>query len=277
MRPERYSYRYAANASRPVRARLLFAALMLVGLVFLIMARQQSPRLSEWRAAANDWVAPVLESVQRPFRGAHDWLTDKRDLLNAHEENAKLRNENEALRQWQSVAQTLKAENDQLRKLAGYAPVEAVRYVTAEVIAQSPDAYRGSLIINAGSAQGIASLQPVIDSYGLIGRTIEVGDTSARVLLLSDATSRVPVVTATSRVRAILAGTGDEMLRMTFIVGDAKSVTLGEDVMTTAEGGLIPETVMIGSIFRREANGDLLVKPVRPLAEAEFVRVMGKP
>jgi hypothetical protein len=70
-----------------------------------------------------------------------------------------------------------------------------------------------------------------------------------------------------------LAGTGDELLRMTFVGGDSQTIALGEPVMTTSEGGLIPDSVMVGTVFRRTNNG-LLVKPNRPLASAEYVRVM---
>ncbi len=275
MRPERYSYSYnsGAGGGRSLRARAAIGVLVLVALVLLLMARSGNPRLVAMRADLGDFLSPVMETVTIPVRGFRNLIANKKALFNAFEENKQLLEENEKLRQWQSVAQALKAENEALRKLAGYAPVTEVEYVTAQVIAQSPDAYTGTLMINAGSAQGLKSLQPVVDSYGLVGRVVEAGDRTARVLLLSDSSSRVPVVTVNSRARAILAGTGDELLRMTFIVGDEKQIALGESVMTTAEGGLIPESVIIGTVFRRDANG-VLVKPVRPLARSEYVRVM---
>ena len=275
MRPERYSYSYnsGAGGGRSLRARAAIGVLVLVALVLLLMARSGNPRLVAMRADLGDFLSPVMETVTIPVRGFRNLIANKKALFNAFEENKQLQDENEKLRQWQSVAQALKAENEALRKLAGYAPVTEVEYVTAQVIAQSPDAYTGTLMINAGSAQGLKSLQPVVDSYGLVGRVVEAGNRTARVLLLSDSSSRVPVVTVNSRARAILAGTGDELLRMTFIVGDEKQIALGESVMTTAEGGLIPESVIIGTVFRRDANG-VLVKPVRPLARSEYVRVM---
>jgi rod shape-determining protein MreC len=247
--------------------------LVLVALALLLMARSGNPRLIAMRADLGDFLSPAMETATIPVRGFRNLIANKKALFAAFEENKQLQLENEKLRQWQSVAQALKAENEALRKLAGYAPVTEVEYVTAQVIAQSPDAYTGSLMINAGSAQGLKSLQPVVDSYGLVGRVVEVGERTARVLLLSDSSSHVPVVTVNSRARAILAGTGDELLRMTFIVGDEKQIALGENVMTTAEGGLIPESVVIGNVFRRDTSG-VLVKPVRPLARSEYVRVM---
>lgn len=273
MRHERYSYSYGNSGSKSLRARTIIAVLIIFAVVLLAMTRGHRPFIGKFRSAVDSVTAPLLEAVSTPVRGLHNLMENKTQLFTAYEENKKLREENDTLRRWQAVAQSLKAENESLRALTGYKPVENVEYVTAHVIAQSPDAYSGTLLIDAGKAQGLVALQPVIDAYGLVGRIVEVGEHTARVQLLSDGTSRVPVISGNSRQHAILAGTGDELLRMTFVGGDPAQIQLGEAVMTTSEGGLIPDSVMVGTIFRRDTNG-LLVKPLRPLGASEYVRIM---
>lgn len=275
MRPERYSYNYPhrSGSSRTLRARLFLAALALLAIVALVLAARGHPFAAHMRTRANDMVQPFMQAISIPAQRLREFMANKDAFFTTYAENKQLREENERLRHWQAIAQALKAENDNLRALAAYKPMEQADYITAQVIAQSPSAYSGSLLINAGSAQGLQSLQPVIDSYGLIGRLIEVGERSSRVLLLSDSSSRVPVISSKSRQHAILTGTGEELLRMNFIDGDAAKIELGETVMTTSEGGLIPDSVMIGTVFKRDSSG-LLVKPLRSLGRAEYVRVM---
>jgi len=274
MRPERYSYSYGSNGGgTSLKSRLVVGVLVLVAVGLLLMSRLHSPLIGNLRTSAADFFQPVMEAVTIPVRGISSLVRNKTALLNAHAENIALKSENETLRHWQAVAQALTAENETLRRLAAYRPTETVEYITAKVIAQSPSAYSGTMMMNAGAEQGIISLQPVIDAYGLVGRAVEVGDRTARVLLLSDNASRVPVITGDSRQQAILTGTGDELMRLTFVVGEPQNIKLGETVMTTSEGGLIPDSVMVGTIFRRDASG-LLVKPLRPLARSEYVRVM---
>jgi rod shape-determining protein MreC len=274
MRPDRYAYRYASGGgNRSLKSRAVVAVLLTLAVALLVLARAKSPVVDRLRTGLDGVVAPTLKVVNAPVRGAEKIVEDKTSLLTAYRDNQRLREENETLRHWQAVARALKAENDNLRKLADYRPSENVTYVTAQVIAQSPEAYSGTLMLNAGLAQGLASLAPVIDSDGLIGRLVDVGENTSRVLLLTDSRSRIPVITANTRQHAILAGTGDELMRMTFVGGDSSRIELGEPIMTTSEGGLIPESVMVGTVFRRDASG-LLVKPIRPLARAEYVRIM---
>jgi len=279
MRPERYTYQYdrPQQGKAALRRRLFILVLVVVATLLLILNRAHNARLTEIRAELGDFIAPIMQVVTVPVRGFHNWVADKNALMQAHEENQRLREENDTLRQWESVSKALKAENENLRKLADYRPVDNIKYVAAQVIGQSPDAYTGKLLINVGSGSAIPSLAPVIDAEGLIGRTMVVGDHGGRVLFLPDPPSRIPVITADTRHRAILTGTGDELLHMTFVSGDADEIKLGETVMTTAQGGLMPESVMVGTVFRRDADGDLLVKLPRPLAQAEYVRVMVAP
>ncbi len=274
MRPDRYTYSYGSGGSaRSLRARLVMALLVVAAVALLVMARFGHPSIVQIRAQVDDWLRPIMQTFTIPTTGIRNLMENKDALFRAYEENKQLREENDTLRHWQAVAETLKAENESLRALAAYRPVENVSYVAAQVIAQSPDAYAGNLMIDAGSEQGLKSLQPVIDAFGLVGRLVDVGERTARVLLLSDTSSHVPVISGDSRQHAILVGTGDELLRMTFIGGDPEQIQLGESVMTTSEGGLIPDSVMVGTVFRRDGN-ELLVKPLRPLARSEYVRVM---
>ncbi len=165
MRHERYAYSYAASGSnRSLKGRLILVALVLLALVLLVMTRVHSSAITSIRTTLDGLVAPLMRVVNTPVRGAEALVANKKSLFNAYEENKQLKEENDTLRHWQAVAEALKVENDALRKLADYKPSGDVTYVTAQVIAQSPDAYAGTLMIDAGAAEGLKSLQPVIDA-----------------------------------------------------------------------------------------------------------------
>lgn len=271
MSRERYAYSSAHAQAKTPTQRVVVAVLLVTGVTLLVLAKAQHPTLLAARGKMLDMTRPVLSALSQPVSASKELASDTRAIFTAAEDNKRLSAENDTLRHWQSVAMSLKAENESLRGLMGYQPVERVSYTTAKIIGSGAQAFGSTLIINAGAEDGIAALQPVIDAYGLVGRVVEVAKHTSRVMLLSDVGSRVPVITGTSRQRAILAGTGSDMLRLSF--AEAESFTLGEPVTTTEEAGLIPGGIAVGSIFKRDAQG-YLVKPQRSLTSAEYVRVI---
>lgn len=272
---ERYSYAAASSraAPRPLIQRGLIVVLLVTGVTLLALAKSHHPAATRMRASFLSLLEPVVSTVSQPVSATRNFFTSVSEHRRTVDDNRKLRNENDRLRHWQSVAMALKAENAALRKLMGYKPADNVTYATARVVGQSPGAYSNSLMINVGEEQGLKPLQPVVDSFGLIGRVVDPASQTSRVLLLSDIGSRVPVITGTTRQHAILAGTGGDLLRLSFLTVEQNNIKLGEQIVTTEEGGLIPGGIIIGSIFRKDKSG-YMVKPVRPLTQSEYVRVM---
>ncbi len=270
---DRYAYAVSSASPRPLVQRGLIVLLLMTGFALLALAKAQHPSVVGMRAQFLDWLNPVLSVISQPVGATRSFFHSMSDYHQTVEENRLLRAENERLRHWQAAAMAFEAENKALRELTGYRPVEKVSYVTARVVGTSPGSYSQSLLINAGKEQGLALYQPVIDHYGLVGRVVDVSATTSRVLLLSDISSRVPVITGSSRQHAILAGTGGDLLRMGFLTVEQDDIQLGEPVVTTEEGGLIPGGIVIGQVFRKDKGG-YMVKPVRPLKQAEYLRVI---
>ena len=265
-------YVSARAASRPRKERLVVALLVATAVGLLALSHVNHGVIQTIRAQLLSAAAPLVSAVLEPVSSLRGMASDTRAFFHTIDENRKLKAENERLRHWQSVAIELKAENDSLRTLANYQPVADVSYVTARVLSTSLGDFNQTILLNAGARQGVENLQPVVDNDGLIGRVIEVGPNSARVLLVSDVASRVPVVSVKGRQRALLTGTGNDMLRLNFLTSDIP-IKLGEQIVTTEESGLIPGGIPVGTVFRHDESG-YLIKPLRPLTRAEYVRVV---
>ena len=63
--------------------------------------------------------------------------------------------------------------------------------------------------ISAGRADGVRPGMPVTSPTGLVGRVLEAGSHSSRVLLLTDSESMVPVRRATDNTVALAEGRSD--------------------------------------------------------------------
>ena len=134
----------------------------------------------------------AVERVARPFRDAYAWT---KGLFEARSENEKLRAENEQLRQQVIQNESALQENVHLRALLEYrsSPAFPVDYegVAAEVIAQPSGSFDQTIVVSAGSADGVAPDAPVVTADGLVGTVTSVTDDAARVRLLTDESSAV--------------------------------------------------------------------------------------
>ena len=93
---------------------------------------------------------------------------------------------------------------------------------------------------------------------GLVGRVAELGDHAARILLLTDLNSRVPVVIEETRERAILSGDNTERPALAYLPPDAR-VSSGQRVVTSGSGGVLPAGLPIGTVtVGRDGVPDML-------------------
>ena len=179
--------------------RFLFVALVALSLSLMVLDRYNARPIEQARGAVMDGVTPFLDLMSRPIDTIAKWMEAADELFFLRSEHARLKLENERLAMWQQAARRLEAENAALRELLRLTPQPADDYVTARAVGGSGGAYVRSLLINAGSNQGIGEGQAAVDGNGLAGRVLHVGRRSARVLLITDINSRIPVVVGSGR------------------------------------------------------------------------------
>ncbi len=232
---------------RSLAQRFTFLFLLLSAVAILLFGKADPTVFERTRVMVIDATAPVLDALSRPVATVAAIVDEVQQLAILRSENASLRQENVRLQAWQGMAQKFEAENTRLRDLLRYVPEPPARYVAARVVADSGGAFVRSLLVNAGSRDGIAKGQAAFVGAGLIGRVAEVGQTSARILLISDLNSRIPVLVASSRSRAVLAGDNSPHQRLLYLSANAQ-VKPGDNIVTSGHGGVFPAGLRIGTV-----------------------------
>lgn len=257
---------------RAALQRVGFPILVLLSLTAILLGKADQVMFESLRISAADAVAPVLDGLSRPLAATAGLADRVRDTFAVYQENARLRDENEKLLRWQQTAQQLASENGELRDLLKLAPEPPSTYVTARVIANSGGAYVRSVLVNAGGADGVARGQAAVTGEGLVGRVAEVGSRAARILLVTDLNSRVPVIVEGPRERAVLAG--DNSARPALRYLEAKSaVQIGDRVVTSGEGGVFPPGLPVGLVAAIE-QGVPRVEPFVGMSDIIYLRIV---
>ena len=238
----------------------------------MLVGKMEPAAFERARAQVTDAIAPILDAVSRPLDYIHDVVGEGKSLLALREENARLRIAQDHLLQWQAIARKLETENRALRDLLNFVPAVGTETVSGRVIGDSGGAFARTMILSAGSREGIRKGQAVITGAGLIGRVQEVGLRSSRLLLLADLNSRVPVVIESSRVRGVVAGTNGETLRLVYLPPDVV-VAPGDRIVTSGHGGALPPGIPVG-IVAAVGEAGIEVEPFVDPARLEFVQVL---
>jgi rod shape-determining protein MreC len=252
--------------------RFAYVFLLAAALGILLLGKADPLVFQRARTAVTDMTAPVLDALSRPAVTVSHIIEEARELARLRDENIILRAENERLLKWQNAARTLLAENKQLQELLGFSPPEDATSVTARVIGDSGGAFVRSILVNSGRREGVKKGNSALSGKGLLGRVAEVGDRSARVLLINDLNSRIPVVIERSREQAILAGDNSVTPRLLYLP-ITTTVQVGDRIVTSGHGGAFPVGLPVGVVTSISEEG-VRVVPYADATNIEYVRLM---
>jgi rod shape-determining protein MreC len=260
------------TTSRLLAQRLGVPFLVLASLLLIVLGKADLIMFERVRVAAADFVAPVLSALASPAASLASGVRHVEGLFDLYQENLRLRQDNDRLMEWQTVARRLAAENAELRALTRYQPQGASFSITAQVIANSGGAFARNVLVDAGARDGVVRGQAGMTGEGLIGRVAEVGERTARILLLSDLNSRIPVVVGASRQRAVLAGDNSAEPVLLFLPGN-NAIKIGDRIVTGGAEGVFPPDLPVGVVASIRGD-DVRVAPYAELARLDYVRVV---
>ena len=227
--------------------RLIHVILISISFSLMFIGKADLVSMRDARMSSNDFLAPVIDFVSAPIRGIETMAEGIRTVASLRAENVRLQAENDLLKRWRRRAEILESENHQLRSVTGAVSYEKRRMVTARAVTAPGGSFAHTILIAIGDEDGIAPGDPVITSNGLVGIVYEVGRTYARVLMISDINSRIPVMLASSSWPGVTIGQNDDYLELAFLPTEARP-DVGELVLTSGHGGILPAGLAVGRV-----------------------------
>jgi rod shape-determining protein MreC len=167
---------------------------------------------------------------------------------------------------------SLRAENERLRQLLKLSHRMSTAYVSAEVLHQPHVTDGRTLLLSAGSRQGVAPFNPVVAPEGLIGVILSVTPRSSIAMSWAHPEFRVSAFTIGGNALGVVApsaeGRGGEGSLELRGVPYRDSVPLGTLVLSSGLGGVFPKGIPVGTVtgtVREEAGWERVYR-LRPAA-----------
>ncbi len=261
---------------RSMGERPVLAACVALALVLLILDRLQVPAVDQVKALVADQAVPLVTLVRQPVSWSRQFGESLGSIFAVYAENERLKAENRRLLEWQTQAVRLGVENRSLRTLLEMPDAEpTARRVNARIVADSASPFVHTRLIDIGTDAGIANGMAVLTPAGMVGRVVQVGARSARILLLTDLNSKVPVIVERSGDQALLAGDNTAEPRLEFLPLNPR-FQIGDRVITSGRGGVLPAGLMIGEISNVDGPR-VSVRPAVNWNAMDFVAVLRQP
>ncbi|MBU2924998.1 rod shape-determining protein MreC [Colwellia sp. 4_MG-2023] len=170
----------------------------------------------------------------------------------------------------------LKQENERLRTLLASPLRSELKKMVAEILSVDSDPYSHQLVINRGARDGVYEGQPVLDALGIVGQILHVGQTTSRIILITDTSHAVPVRVKRNGLRLLASGSGQiDRLNLNFVPQSA-DVQVGDVLVTSGLGGKYPEGYPVATIsyISNDESREFLRVYSTPIAQIDRLRYL---
>ncbi len=228
---------------------------LIVVIIFLVVTTYNSKK-SAAHAIQNVAVAvaePAVEGTYNASGGIKDFFQRLFALRQVDREYEELKSRVLQLELENQQLENLKLENERLTELLGFAEDNPeYKYINAKVIAKDPGSWFMEFTINRGSNDGIEVDMAVANQNGLIGRIIEVNNTTSQVITIIDTRSAAAGVVERSRDQGIVRGASDPesitpICHLDLLPNDADLIP-GDLVLSSSLGGIYPKGIIVGEV-----------------------------
>lgn len=146
-------------------------------------------------------------------------------------------------------------ENARLKKLLDFKDSLKEKTVTARVVGWDSTPWRKMILLDKGEKGGVHKDMAVVVPEGLVGKILEAGPEMSQAILLTDPDSRVSGITEKSRSQGVVTGLTGSQLNLKYLELEG-GVEIGETVLSSGVGGIIPKGIRVGKITSIARSSD---------------------
>jgi rod shape-determining protein MreC len=210
-----------------------------------------------WRQVervGSTFLAPIQMGLSETVNEVGNVVSTLQRVRDLASENAVYRDQLDQLESELVRMYELEVENRDLRNLLSMkARTGPGELIPVSVIARDDTPYVQGITIDRGANDGIQQDAVVVAHKGVVGRVERVNPTTSKVRLINDLSSSVAVRLQTdARTTGVLRGQSRGDLLVIAYIRQDEAVRQGDVVLTSGQGGVFPEGLVVGKVARVE-------------------------
>jgi rod shape-determining protein MreC len=243
-----------------------------MALLFIVTARFDPAGHSALQSLVSDVFSPVSYAARGAVNTVKGGFNETSAYFDAASKNRAMVSEIKAARRKLIERDALALENRRLRQVLNIVQAAPVRPIVAPLISSTGASSRRYATLAAGAMRGVQIGQPVREPDGLVGRVIQRGQMSSRVLLITDGENIVPVKRARDGAPALAVGLGDGRMEIRPIAASNNPFRVGDIFITSGTGGIYPPGIPV-AIGVRRGRDTTIARPLADPAALDFALV----
>jgi rod shape-determining protein MreC len=257
---------------RNYRTIIFIGVILAAALIILSFNFKRESSTGFIRKTVLESAAPLQNALNASFKSVSDAWYRYIALVGLEQKNKDLNRQVSDLQSKLIQYQEGYLEAQRLRNLLALTNDYSFDFVAARVIGREQVALSKTIMINRGTAHGLAVGMPVMGSPGLIGRITAVSWHAAKVLLIIDESSNIDAVIQRSRTQGIIRGAGSRGCVLKYI-SKTQDVKEGDTVISSGIGGVFPKGLMIGTVSEVNKQDAGLFLIIRVIPFIDFTKL----
>ena len=219
-----------------------------------------------------DYSSTIISSLYSPMNTINNSVNNFNNIMNVYNLNKKLTSEYDNYSKLENDLIILKMKNSEYKNLLNISDDIKYNFVTSKIISRSNLSYTKSVILASGKNDNITLGSPVIYQNSLLGFIRELGNTSSRLISITDGTVKIPSIILEKNLNIIVSGNNDKYLEI-LNLNNFPNIKDGDKVFTSGDGNKFPENLFIGTI-KTKKNGDFIVEPSLDINRLNYVYIL---
>jgi len=219
-----------------------------------------------------DYSSAIISSLYSPMNTINNSVNNFYNIMNVYNLNKKLTSEYDNYSKLENDLIILKMKNSEYKNLLNISDDIEYNFVTSKIISKSNLSYTKSVILASGKNDNITLDSPVIYENSLLGFISELGNTSSRLISITDGTVKIPSIIFEKNLNIIVSGNNDKYLEI-LNLNNFPNIKDGDKVFTSGDGNKFPENLFIGTI-KTKKNGDFIIEPSSDINRLNYVYIL---
>ena len=246
---------------------------ILFSFVLIFIGKPDNIIISKTSGVVVDVMSPFVKVISYPIYMVGTFIKDVKNFRQVDAQNKELRDEVSKLKEQLNYLKQMEVENNSLKKLVNYTSNGVNYLLSTKVVGASGSGFTHSFIIDAGARHGVKKYQGVLVDGYLVGQIYSVGKNYSRMLLITDALSKIPVQIERTRTRAFLIGNNTDYPNLAHFENQ-EPIQIGDVVVTSGMGGNLPSGIPIGIVGSISEESGIIVQPFINKSNIEYVKVL---